>query len=169
MTIIATYDDLNELPKHSVYQFRWKGNLKFAVRSTGERGAGDMMFDTLDDAERCAEAEKIREQEERGRHRRMMDDEAREKRAEADRVASFHGFDSASPLKFGRSRRVLEKRYNDRGVPRSRKEMIEQRIAEGWSIRDGRFEGPDGKWLTDSELTITGLRYAKYLISRKDG
>ena len=68
-------------------------------------------------------------------------------------------------MKFGKSRKALEKRFNDKGTPRTRKEIIEDRIANGWTIKDGEFQGPDGRVLTEQDLTITGRRYAEHLLN----
>jgi len=163
--IAETFDDIDKLPKHSVYQRDFKGSRKFMVRSDGKRGGGDGIFDTEQEARKYADTEKTREKERAESEQRRIEDEAEAQRKEKEYVDSYKGFESGNPMKFGKSRKALEKRFNDKGTPRTRKEIIEDRIANGWTIKDGEFQGPDGRVLTEQDLTITGKRYAEHLLN----
>ena len=54
-------------------------------------------------------------------------------------------------------------KYNGRIV--SRKALIREKVAEGWTVdeSDMTLNGPDGRYLGVDGLTKTGIKYAQFL------
>lgn len=165
---VETYDDIDKLPRHSVYQRDFRGQRKFMVRSDGERGGGDGIFDTEQEAREYASVEIKREQQRDEATARREQREAEEAKKEADYVASFKGFRSDSPMAFGKAKQALEKQVRYRNKVQTRKQIVEQAVADGAVVKDGdRLEYPDGAFLDVANITKTGLDYAEHLISQK--
>ncbi len=83
-------------------------------------------------------------------------------KARAEYLASFKGFLSADPMRAGRQLQTLEKRFNFRGAPATRKQIVETLVNEGRTITENGLESADGRFLA---IGKTERAYAEHLIS----
>ena len=81
------------------------------------------------------------------------------------------GFDALSktPMQAGRVLKTLNALVNYNGRIVSRKALIREKIANGWivDVSDHTLNGPDGRYIGTDGLTLTGIKYAIFLINRK--
>jgi N12 class adenine-specific DNA methylase len=131
-----TPEEIESLPTHSVYRSDFNGKPKFMVRGEGKRGGGDSMFDTQEEANKEAELAVSREKSRLEAKTKAAEKQAADQKAEEEHVASFQGFDAANPLKFGKARKSLEKQVNYQGKAQSRKQVVEQAVAEGAVVQN---------------------------------
>jgi hypothetical protein len=151
-----------------------KGKKRIAVRGDGARGGGDTLHDTLEDAQRQVEFDRREAEDKLKRDEAFRRAQEQESKAEQEAIASYQGFDADKPMQFGKSRKFLEKQLNftDMGIM-SRKAAIERLVGEGWRVVEEKgekyLERPDGRGNYGvSDLGSTGIRYAEYLISKKE-
>lgn len=89
---------------------------------------------------------------------------AREAKAREDYLASFQGFLSSDPMRAGRQMQTLEKRFNFRGNPATRKQIVETLVSEGRTLTENGLESADGRFMVVGK---TERAYAGHLIALK--
>ncbi len=157
--------------KWDVFQESVGGVKRWLVSEGEKRGAGDTIHPTEESAieyrdfkvkqetslkEEAVKAEKI---------------ETEKQVKEQKHIASFTGFLDGSAMSAGKKRKTLEKLVNRKGRIISRKDLIEKLVKEGRVV--GEYNGEptletsDGSFLGVSQLTKTGIDYAKHLIAQK--
>ena len=161
-----THEEIESLPKESLYGTTAGGKKFIAVRGEGKRG-GDRLFETIEEAKAHVENQRVIDQQTEDNRKKREAVEAEEAKMESDYVASFQGFHEGNPREFGRARKVLDVQRNYRDKVQTRKQIIEQSVADGATIVDGRLERPDGTSLGSESLTKIGIQYAEHLISKK--
>ncbi len=83
-------------------------------------------------------------------------------RERAEYLASFRGFLSDNPMKAGRQLQTLEKVFLFRGVPRTRKQIVETLIEEGRTVTENGLESAQGTFLA---IGKTEGAYALHLLA----
>jgi len=160
-------DEVDALPKDSLYRTTAGGKKFIAVRGEGKRGGGDRLFETVEAANAHIERQKVIDQQNEDVRKKREEREAEESKKEADYVASFQGFKQDNPREFGRARKVLDTQRNYRDKVQTRKQIIEQSVADGAKVLDGRLERPDGTSLGEDAITKIGIQYAEHLIAAR--
>jgi N12 class adenine-specific DNA methylase len=167
-------EEVESLPKFSLYRRTAKGKKYIAVRGNGARGGGDTLHDTLEDAQRQVELDRRNAEDKQKRDEAFRRAQEQEAKAEQAAIASYQGFDADKPMQFGKSRKFLEKQLNFTGMGiMSRKAAIERLVGEGWRVVEEKgekyLERPDGRGNYGvSDLGSTGIRYAEHVIARRE-
>ena len=89
--------------------------------------------------------------------------EADQQRAEY--LASFNGFLSSNPMRAGKQLATLEKRFNWRDKPHTRKEIVETLVSEGRFLTDDGLENAEGYFIA---LNKTEREYSAHCIALRD-
>lgn len=89
--------------------------------------------------------------------------ERAEAEKEANLIASYGGWLSSSPMKAGKQRKTMERRFRYRGQVMTRKEIIELLVSEGRVLTDKGLE----KENTFYEVNKTEREYAEFLIENE--
>lgn len=129
-----TVEDIEGLALHSIYTMVGRdGILRYMVRGEGKRGGGDTIHATLDDARDYVTISRRQEADTQARAARAQEAARAESDAEQVLVDSYGGFLDSSPMASGRQRSTLEKQISHNGRPKTRKQMIEDLVDEGYS------------------------------------
>ena len=158
----ATAEDYKQLPINSIYQ----SNGRFSVKvEPSDRPSGDTLHDSYGEAVKQAKRneDEIREREERTK--KIAKQEADEQAKKQEGIDAYQGFLKDNPMMFGKAKATLDKSRNYKGKAVVLRELIEQKVTDGWTVNDkGQLESPDGSFLDSNALTKTGINYARYLI-----
>lgn len=85
---------------------------------------------------------------------------------------NLNGFITNMPaIKQRKVEEVLDTLVRYKGVPITRRELIERKVKEGWTIEQHktgrRFNSPDGYFQDEKMLTKTGMDYAEFLLNHR--
>lgn len=86
-------------------------------------------------------------------------------------VADF--VSSKTPMAKSKAKLALRRLVSSDGTVTTREELIRKKINEGWSVkadsRDGHhlYDKKTSSFLTQKDITLTGIEYAKHLLSKK--
>jgi hypothetical protein len=98
-----THEEIESLPKESLYGTTAGGKKFIAVRGEGKRGGGDRLFETIEEAKAHVENQRVIDQQTEDNRKKREAVEAEEAKMESDYVASFQGFHEGNPREFGRA------------------------------------------------------------------
>jgi hypothetical protein len=167
----TTFEELEALPKYSIYQKKVgsEGKIRYQVRGDGKRGGGDSLHDTIEQAQEEAALVKQRDADRKASEEKQKADEETAAKKQVEYEASFGGFLSDKPMNKGRQLKILGANRSYKGKVVTIKELIEQKVADGAVVNDrGQLESPDGAYLGSDKITKIGIDYAKHLIEAKN-
>lgn len=164
-----TYGKRSEIPKWGIYQTMSQGKPKFSVKeSDNDKGFGDSLHDTAEEAKKYADIGRQRETERAEAAAKRQAAEEADQKKQQDHEASFQGFLTDDPMVKGRRLKTLDTLVNYEKKPISRKALVEKRVADGWAVNDeDQLQAPTGEFLDVGALTKTGIDYARHLIDLK--
>lgn len=158
------------IPMFGVYSSYFKGKKKFFVKEFENKGNGDSMFDSLEEANRQSELVRRQDADSKAAEEKRKVDKETEAKKQAEYEASFGGFLSDNAMSKGRQLKVLGASRNYQGKVVTVKDIVEKKVANGAVVDDkGRLMSPDGSWLGSDKLTKIGIDYARHLIEAKAG
>jgi hypothetical protein len=163
--VVSSPEQHAALPMYGVYETAFRGERKFSVKEFENRGAGDALFDSLEEANKYSLRAARSNQERVSREQKDKTDQELAVTKQQDYEDSFSGFLSTDPKTKGRQLKVLgsSRRYNEKVV--AIKDLIEQKVAGGAVVNaSGQLESPDGGYLGSDKITKIGIDYARHLI-----
>lgn len=128
-------------------------------------GASGTLHPTLEDAENYRSCEISRAESNARFIQKEKEREEKESLAEKEMIESYGGFLSDNPMKAGKQRKTLERKFRYNGEPMMRKEIIERGIKDGRFINGNRLETQDG---TFYEMNKTETEYAEFLFEKRE-
>jgi N12 class adenine-specific DNA methylase/adenine-specific DNA methylase len=152
-------------PMFDVYPLQ--DGTKFAVKQSERGGLGDALFDTEAEAKEYATTERRRVEGRAAELKKLENKEESDQKKQQEHEASFQGFLTDDPKTKGRRLKTLDASLNYKNKPTTRKALIEQKVADGWTVNDkGQLQAPTGEFLDERDLTKTGIDYARHLVNR---
>ncbi|WP_019023065.1 hypothetical protein [Thioalkalivibrio sp. ALE23] len=142
--LVVSLDQLADIPRFGVYRLAFQGGgERFCVRGKNERGIGDTVHPSFEDAEKQSLLE---QRQYADRQARLAEQEAAAQREQAEREAEladdYDGFlADMSPMQKGLAKKRLSKVLRFSGEVMSRKEMID-RAAESGALETNTQEVP---------------------------
>lgn len=156
-----------------IYTAQFKGETVYMVPSDShpyERGVGDTIHRTLDDAEKERYLN-IHRMESREKMQKEIAEQAQKENEQKRERENLQGFgDDKTPLQKGKIVETLRKKVNYKGRTLDRKTLVELKLTEGWIVEYDRFtdkdclQSPCGDFVLEQKvITKIGIDYAKYL------
>lgn len=164
-----TYGKRSGIPKWGIYQTMFQGKPKFSVKeSDNDKGFGDSLHDTAEEAKKYADIGRQRETERAEAAAKRQAAEEADQKKQQDHEASFQGFLTDDPMVKGRRLKTLDSSLNYKNKTTTRKALVEQKVADGWTVNDkDQLQAQTGEFLDERDLTKTGIDYARHLIDLK--
>jgi hypothetical protein len=145
------------------------------LREAGQRTlGGDRIASTIEEAKAIAEEMNAEADRKAKRLAELKAQEEAVDPAEAMRMAGLEGFVSGmKPMPKARAIESLNKIVTRKGKTQPLKELIEQLVADGWTVDDDRtygriIKGSDGTFIEQKRITKIGLDFAEYLIAQRN-
>lgn len=93
--------------------------------------------------------------------------EEQERKAQEARDFTYGFAEQFPPARRRRIIEALNKQVRSDGRFLSRKDLIVEKVKEGWTVKGKKFSSPDGDtFLLQTDITKTGLDFAKYLVEQ---
>lgn len=151
----------------SVYQGEFRGQPKWFLQVGEERGFGDEIYATPQEAQNAQQIFNRRREERAASVQRESDRQAAElaaKNAREDLGAFFEGM---TPLQRGKVAKSLTTKLNYKGQELSRRDIIRRLVNEGRTLDGDKLIDQEGSFLDARRLTKTGIDYARFLIGER--
>lgn len=163
--IEVTTEKRSETEKWGIYPTLVQGKPKFAVKEF-DSGFGDALFDSEAEAKEYADTGRQRAAEKAEREAKAQAKQEEDQKKQQEHEASFQGFLTDDPMTKGRRLKTLDSSLNYKNKPTTRKALIEQKVADGWTVNSqSQLQAPTGEFLDERDLTKTGIDYAQHLVN----